>query len=179
MQRNWHATVITVSDSPERRDAQDDASGDLIVERLGTLPAEIVCRQGVPDDVEEIRSAVSEAIGRSDLVILTGGTGLGPRDVTPQAILPLLDYQVPGIEEAMRRDGLLSTPYAMLSRQVVGVIKGRLVIALPGSPRAVGECLNSIWPALPHALCLLVGDTSPHERRADARVEPGNDHPPM
>jgi molybdenum cofactor synthesis domain-containing protein len=163
MQRSWRATVITVSDSRARREAQDDASGDAIVDRLETLPADIVGRQVVADDVDEIRSAVGEAIVRSDLVVLSGGTGLGPRDVTPQSILPLLDYQVPGMAEAMRREGLLSTADAMLSRQIVGVINGRLLIALPGSPRAVREGLDAIWEALPHALRLLGGDTAHHK----------------
>jgi molybdenum cofactor synthesis domain-containing protein len=113
----------------------------------------------VADEVEAIRAAIRDAAGAADLIVLTGGTGLGPRDVTPQAIAPLLDYEVPGMAEAMRAAGLRSTPRAMLSRQVVGVMGGRLVVALPGSPRAVVEGLAAIWDALPHALALLGGDT--------------------
>jgi molybdenum cofactor synthesis domain-containing protein len=148
-----------VSDSRARRETENDASGDAIVARLLELPADIIDRQVVADVIDGIRTALRAALAQAQLVVLTGGTGLGPRDVTPQAILPLLDYEIPGMTEAMRREGLRSTPHALLSRQVAGVIEGRLVIALPGSPRAVREGLETIWKALPHALRLLAGDT--------------------
>jgi molybdopterin adenylyltransferase len=154
----WRAAEITVSDSRVRK-GRDDRSGDVIVERLASLPADAVSRTAVRDAVDEIRAAVVACVGIADLVVLTGGTGLGPRDVTPQALLPLLDYQVPGMAETMRHDGLRHTPHAMLSRQVVGVIGSTLILSLPGNPRAVAECLDSVWPALPHALALLRGDT--------------------
>lgn len=156
--RRWRGAEITVSDSRRGVDS-DDRSGDVIVARFALLPADVVARESVADDIDEIRAAVRECAGRADVVILTGGTGLGPRDVTPQALLPLLDYEVPGMAEVMRRQGLQSTPHAMLSRQVVGVIDGCLVLSLPGSPRAVAECLDAVWPALPHALNLLAGNT--------------------
>ncbi len=149
---------ITVSDSRRGVDS-DDRSGDVIVARFALLPADVVARESVPDSVDAIRSSVRECAGKADIVVLTGGTGLGPRDVTPQALLPLLDYQVPGMAEAMRQQGLASTPHAMLSRQVVGVIGACLVMSLPGSPRAVAECLDAVWPALPHALDLIAGNT--------------------
>jgi molybdenum cofactor synthesis domain-containing protein len=167
----WRAAVITVSDSRARHSGADpaaplsdptaasDSSGDRIAERLAALPAELSSRVVVADEVEAIRAAIRDAAGAADLIVLTGGTGLGPRDVTPQAVAPLLDYEVPGMAEAMRAAGLRSTPRAMLSRQVVGVMGGRLVVALPGSPRAVVEGLAAIWDALPHALALLGGDT--------------------
>jgi len=151
--------VITVSDS-RVRGAGDDASGDAIAERMATLPATVVHRACVPDDIESVQDAVRTALDAADVVVLTGGTGLGPRDVTPQALAPMLDYQVPGMAEAMRVEGLRHTPHAMLSRQVVGVARGALVVALPGNPRAVGECLDAIWASLPHALALLRGDTA-------------------
>jgi molybdopterin adenylyltransferase len=156
--RRWRAAEITVSDS-RGQDGRDDRSGDVIVERLADLPAGVVSRTAVADSVEEIRAAVLRCVDASDIVVLTGGTGLGPRDVTPQALLPLLDYEVPGLAEAMRHDGVRSTPHAMLSRQVAGVMRGTLILSLPGSPRAVGECLDAVWAALPHALALLQGDT--------------------
>ena len=127
----WRAAVITVSDSRARGEAVADLSGDAIAERLADLPADVVIRQVVADGEDEIRSALQVAVEGADLIVLSGGTGLGPRDVTPQAIRPLLDYEVPGMAEAMRREGLRSTPHAILSRQVVGVVRGRLVMATP------------------------------------------------
>lgn len=152
------AAVVTVSDGIASG-RPGDASGDVIAERLRGLPAVIVQRSVVADAVEEIRAVVRHAIGGADIVVLTGGTGLGPRDVTPQAIEPLLDYQVPGLAEAMRHEGVKSTAHAMLSRQLVGVAGRCLVVSLPGSPRAVAQSLDSVWAALPHALQLLRGDT--------------------
>jgi molybdopterin adenylyltransferase len=157
---------ITVSDSRRGVDS-DDRSGDVIVARFALLPADVVARESVPDSVDAIRAAVGECVTKADIVVLTGGTGLGPRDVTPQALLPLLDYEVPGMAEAMRQQGLASTPHAMLSRQVVGVIGACLVMSLPGSPRAVAECLDAVWPALPHALDLIAGNT----RHVDGATE--------
>jgi molybdenum cofactor synthesis domain-containing protein len=156
--KRWRAAEITVSDSRRGVDT-DDRSGDVIIARLALLPADVVGRESVPDDVEAIRDVVRTTAANVDLVILTGGTGLGPRDVTPQALLPMFDYQVPGMAEVMRQQGLSSTPHAMLSRQVVGVMMSCLVMALPGNPSAVAECLDAVWPALPHALALISGDT--------------------
>jgi len=168
--RRWRAAEITVSDS-RGRDGRDDRSGDVIVERLAALPADIHVRRSVIDSIDEIRSTVREWIDSVDLIVLTGGTGLGPRDVTPQALKPLLDYQVPGMAEAMRHEGLRSTPNAMLSRQVVGVAGRCLLLSLPGNPRAVAECLDAVWEALPHALALLQGDTRHQDR---GRGQPGD-----
>jgi molybdopterin adenylyltransferase len=151
--------VVTVSDS-RAGGRRGDESGDIIAERLWALPATIVHRTIVADSIDEIQSVVRYAVDLADLIVLTGGTGLGPRDVTPQAVAPLLDYQVPGMSEAMRHEGLQRTPHAMLSRQVAGVAGRCLIIALPGSPKAVAESLDSIWVALPHALQLLQGDTA-------------------
>jgi molybdenum cofactor synthesis domain-containing protein len=155
------AAVITVSDT-RARGVGDDRSGDLIEGRLRTLTADPVARHVVPDDVDAIRSTVGIALDEVDLVVLTGGTGIAPRDVTPQALAPLLEYEIAGMAEAMRAAGLRSTPHAMLSRQVVGVVRSRLVMALPGNPRAVAECLEAVWPALPHAFELLRGQTHHH-----------------
>ncbi len=153
------AAVLTVSDSVSTGE-RDDTSGDLIAARLLTLPADVVQRVVVADDVDAIRDAVESAAAH-DLVVITGGTGLGPRDVTPQALDGIADYDVTGMAEAMRAAGMRSTPLAMLSRQRVCVMGSALVLALPGSPRAVGESLDAVWEALPHALQLLAGER-PH-----------------
>lgn len=155
------AAILTVSDAGSRGE-RADASGDLIAARLAELPAVIVSRALVPDDAPAITSAVVEACAAADLLVITGGTGLAPRDVTPQTLEPLLDYEVPGMAEAMRMRGLAATPHAMLSRQVVGVRGHCLVLALPGSPRGVGDCLDAVWEALPHGLRLLRGERDPH-----------------
>jgi molybdopterin adenylyltransferase len=166
--RRWRAAEITVSDSRRGVDS-DDRSGDVIVARFALLPADVVARESVTDDVDKIRAAVRQCTENADILVLTGGTGLGPRDVTPQALLPLFDYEVPGMAEVMRQHGLKSTPHAMLSRQVVGVTSDCLVLSLPGSPSAVAECLDAVWPALPHALALISGDT-----RHAAQSSPAN-----
>jgi len=157
------AAILTVSDAGARGE-RVDASGDLIAARLAELPATVVSRGTVPDEAPQIADWVRSAAADSELVVVTGGTGLAPRDVTPQALRPLLDYEVPGMAEAMRRRGLDSTPHAMLSRQVAGVRGRCLVLALPGSPRGVGESLDAVWPALPHGLRLLRGELDPHGR---------------
>jgi molybdenum cofactor synthesis domain-containing protein len=154
----WRGAEITVSDSRRGVDS-DDRSGDVIVARFALLPADVVARESVADDIEGIRTVVRRCVKLADILILTGGTGLGPRDVTPQALVPMFDYEVPGMAEVMRQEGLKSTPHAMLSRQVVGVTQHCLVLSLPGSPAAVAECLDAVWPALPHALALISGDT--------------------
>jgi molybdopterin adenylyltransferase len=156
--KRWRAAEITVSDS-RRGVESEDRSGDVIVARFALLPADVVARESVTDDIDKIRAAVRQCTETADILVLTGGTGLGPRDVTPQALLPMFDYEVPGMAEAMRQHGLKSTPHAMLSRQVVGVTSDCLVLSLPGSPTAVAECLDAVWPALPHALALVSGDT--------------------
>jgi molybdenum cofactor synthesis domain-containing protein len=150
------ASVLTISDRCARG-SQRDRSGDLLVQRLGPLPAEIVDRRLVPDDAQEIAASVQALAARSRLLVTTGGTGLGPRDITPESIRPLLEREIPGMGEAMRAAGLISTSHAMLSRQFAGTRDRCLVLVLPGSTRAVDECLTAVWAALPHALELLSG----------------------
>lgn len=153
------AGVLTVSDAGSQG-LRADGSGDLAAEILERLPARVVWRRTVPDEAAAVTEAVLDGCGSLALLVTTGGTGLGPRDRTPEAVHPLLDYEVPGMAEAMRARGLLSTPHAMLSRQIVGVRGGCLVLVLPGSPRAVAESLDAVLPAIPHALRLLAGATA-------------------
>jgi len=154
------AQVVTISDGAFHGQ-REDASGAALVKLLSRDGFEVDGPQVVPDDVERIREAVMTAVERGvDLVVATGGTGLGPRDVTPQAISTLIDYEVPGIGEAMRRAGAGSTPMALLSRSMAGVRKRTLIISVPGSPKGATESLEAVMPVVGHAIQLLHGDTA-------------------
>ena len=130
--------------------------------RLGALGFAVE-RTVVPDDRPTIEAALKAASGRKHLIITTGGTGLTPRDVTPQATLAVVDYEVPGLAEAMRAEGRRHTPMADLSRAVVGVRERTLIVNLPGSPKGAMESLEAIVPVLDHALETLAG---PHDHGA-------------
>ena len=158
---SFRACVLTVSTKGARGERVDE-SGERISEAVARIPAEVVGRAIVSDEIDDIKRQLREWLRATDpdLIVLTGGTGLGPRDVTPQAVEPLLDYAVPGIAEAMRAAGLRKTPHAMLSRSLAGVIGRTLVLALPGSPRGVVDSLEAVMEALPHGLRTLRGDVS-------------------
>jgi molybdenum cofactor biosynthesis protein B len=147
--------VLTVSDGVSAGTRQDE-SGMAIGDRLA-LAGFRVDRQTVPDDRAQIQGALATGAAGHELVITTGGTGLTPRDVTPQATLAAIDYEVPGLAEAMRASGRARTPMADLSRGVVGVIGKSLVVNVPGSPRAALESLVALEPVLVHALETLAG----------------------
>ena len=153
------AAVITVSDSLSQGTRASDESGDSADAALRALGLDIVSRDHVGDTRKAIATAVTRIAGGVDVVVLTGGTGLGPRDVTPQALNDVIDVDIPGMAEAMRAAGMRSTPMAMLSRQRAGITGNTLVLALPGSPRAVTESLEAVADALPHALALIRGNT--------------------
>jgi molybdopterin adenylyltransferase len=157
----FRACVLTVSTKGARGERVDE-SGEKVSELLARLPAEIVARAVVSDEVGDIQAQLRHWLQATDpdLMVLTGGTGLGPRDVTPQALTPLLDYPVPGIAEAMRAAGLRKTPHAMLSRSLAGVMGRTLVLALPGSPRGVVDSLEAVMEALPHGMRTLRGQVS-------------------
>jgi molybdenum cofactor synthesis domain-containing protein len=149
------ALVLTASDR-SAAGTRDDASGDALEERLVELGFEVE-RQIVADDRTAIAERLRAAASRQVLVVTTGGTGLTPRDVTPQATLDVVDYEVPGLAEAMRADGRAKTPFASLSRSVVGVLGRTLIVNTPGSPKAAMESFEAIVPVLEHALETLAG----------------------
>jgi len=151
--------VLTMSDKGSKGE-REDLSGPLIKNMLKSIDAEVKHYDILPDEKELIKEKLIKYSKEVDLIITTGGTGLSPRDVTPEATLEVIDRQVPGIAEAMRSEGLKKTSRAMLSRAVTGV-KGRsLIINLPGSPKAVKENLAVILDVIPHAIEKIKGNTS-------------------
>lgn len=152
--------VLTVSDGVAEG-TREDVSGDEAARLLGGAGFEVVERRVVPDESSLVEGALRELSGAVALVVTTGGTGLGPRDVTPQATQAVVDYEVPGLAEKMRWVGRSSTPFADLSRAVVGAVDRTLVVNLPGSARGVVESLEAVLEVVPHALDLLGGHT-PH-----------------
>lgn len=161
----WTAAVITVSDRCAAGTRQD-LSGPA-VEAVLTGAGCVRCeRLVVTDDLPEVTRALREACDQADLVLTTGGTGLGPRDNTPEATLAVCERLVPGLGEHMRRAGEADTPFSALSRGIGGVCSGALIVNLPGSPRGAATSLRAILPLLPHALRLLAGDTAHADDRA-------------
>ncbi len=158
--------ILTISDRCSRGESQD-ASGAairrVVIERLG---ADVRCQACVPDDVSRIKDVLvdwSDSQGL-DLVLTTGGTGFSPRDVTPEATLAVVERLVPGLPEAMRREGAKATPHAMLSRATAGIRGKTLIVNLPGSVKAITEGLEVILPALPHAVEILTGAEGANQR---------------
>lgn len=151
------AGIVVCSDSIFAGNGTD-TSGQIIQERLlnfGVAQADV---QIIPDDFEKIQSTVTALVQTYNVIILTGGTGLSSRDITPEAIITLLDKRLIGAEETLRRYGQERMPYAMLSRSVVGTIGRCLVLALPGSSKGVSESLDAVFPALFHSFKVLDGD---------------------
>ncbi len=151
--------VLTLSDKGSKGE-REDLSGPVIKEMLKSIDAEVKYYEILPDEKDSIKEKIIKYSNEVDLILTTGGTGLSPRDVTPDATLEVIDRQVPGIAEAMRMEGLKKTNRAMLSRAVAGVRGKTLVINLPGSPKAVKENLAVILDALSHAIEKIKGDPS-------------------
>jgi molybdenum cofactor synthesis domain-containing protein len=158
--------VLTVSDGVHAG-TREDASGDALEKRLKRLGFDVE-RQVVPDDMEDIATTITEASRTCRLIVSTGGTGLGPRDRTPQTLHALLDYEIAGFGEQMRAFGRTKTPMADLSRSLAGVLGNTLVIAVPGSKSGATESLQAVEPLLEHALETLGGHTQHDPGAADA-----------
>ncbi len=155
----YRAAVVTVSDRGSRGE-REDMSGPEIARILESVGIEIVARRIIPDEKEVIRQTLAEFCAEDsiDLVLTTGGTGVTPRDVTPDATRDIIEREIPGMAEEMRRQSGLVTPHAMISRAIAGIRNQTLIINLPGSPRGARENLHSVLPALNHAIEKIQGD---------------------
>jgi len=156
------AAVLTVSDGVSAGE-REDKSGDLLAELLAAEGYEVE-RRVVPDDREAIADAIVELAEEAALVLTTGGTGLGPRDVTPEASAEVIDRRAPGIAEAIRADSIAKTSHGLLSRGLAGVRDRTLVVNLPGSPGGCRDGFAVLQPALRHALELLAGEQTAHRQ---------------
>jgi molybdopterin adenylyltransferase len=154
--------VLTVSDGVSAGE-REDASGDLLAEALAQDGWEVE-RSVVPDDRAEITTVLRGLAGTSALVLTTGGTGFGPRDVTPEATSEVLERSAPGIAEAVRADAVAKTPHGMLSRGIAGIVGSTLVVNLPGSPGACRDGWAVLAPAIGHAVKLLAAETTKHRQ---------------
>jgi molybdenum cofactor synthesis domain-containing protein len=157
------AAVLTVSDSCYRGEREDRA-GPQVAARLRELGWEVLAVGLAPDDCAAIRQALEAWAARHDLdaILTTGGTGIAPRDVTPEATRAVIERELPGLPELMRAEGLKSTRRAVLSRALAGVRNGKLILNLPGSPRGALESLNAVADLLPHVVEVAQGRASPH-----------------
>jgi molybdenum cofactor synthesis domain-containing protein len=155
--------ILTISDKGWLGQRSDE-SGKAIRDSLSLLDSSVVKYEVVPDEVDVIAGKLTEWAdeGGIDIILTTGGTGLGRRDVTPEATLSVVDKVAPGFTEAMRAETFKATPYAILSRAVAGVRGKCLIINLPGSPKAVRECLRVVLPVIPHATEIIKGEVTEH-----------------
>jgi len=161
MGKGFPTGVLTISDKGSQGKREDE-SGKTAVSLLQEAGFSVVQTKIIPDDRQQIARTLIEWADKDclSLVVTSGGTGLSPSDVTPQAMKEVIDFEVPGMAEAMRAESLKKTPHAMISRAMAGVRKRCLIINLPGSPGGVRDNLSVVLPALKHALEKLAGDTS-------------------
>jgi molybdopterin adenylyltransferase len=172
------AGVLTISDKGFRG-KREDTSGPLVAEILTRIGYKIEKQDVVPDDHERIAECLIEWVDKDSLrlIVTTGGTGVSPTDVTPEAMLKVIDYQIPGMAEAMRASSLVKTPHAMLSRALAGVRGCSLIINLPGSPDGAKENLAVVLPALKHALDKIAGDRSDCSKQGYEGIAPERSAP--
>lgn len=165
------AAVITISDS-RSAGVNVDSSGPAAVERLRAAGFDVTITDIIPDERERIERRLRELIGRVELIVMTGGTGIDPRDVTPEAAAAVVERPLPGFGEIMRTGSYSRTPLSIISRGGAGVAGSTLIVWLPGSPNGVVECLDLLQPAIGHVVKVLSGD-------AEHRPEPGLTHDPV
>jgi molybdenum cofactor synthesis domain-containing protein len=150
------AAIITISDKGSRGE-REDKSGEVIKEKLRHIKAQVVAYDIVPDERDIIAQKLKSFADKANLILTTGGTGVSPRDVTPEATRDVIEKELPGFSEAMRMESFKITPRAIGSRAVSGIYKDTLIINLPGSPKGVSECLDTVLNAIPHTLDVIGG----------------------
>jgi molybdopterin adenylyltransferase len=155
------AAILTLSDKGARGE-REDLSGPALSDWLIQKGVVVECLSLIADDFEQIVSTLEKWTDSlaTDLILTTGGTGVSPRDITPEATGKVIDRELPGFAERMRQESLKKTPHAIISRAIAGIRQRTLIINLPGSPKGAIENLEAVWPAIPHAIAKIQGDPS-------------------